>query len=234
MTVGTVTHSLRVPGDKSISHRALMCAALATGKSTIARILPSADVHSTAGVLRALGVSIPPLSDRVRVEGRGLGGLTPSLESLDCGNSGTTARLMSGAGTPPDEPATVKVVEEHLTVDTVREDIGAVRVHIENDVHEQPVTLDEVVEQVVVERAEVNRRVEHRRGPWYEDDTLVVPVYAEVEVIERHLVLAAEIRLRRQVQRSSHASTVPVTRQRAVVERRLPDGTWTRVDPEPS
>ena len=141
---------------------------------------------------------------------------------------------MSGAGTPPDEPATVKVVEEHLTVDTVREDIGAVRVHIENDVHEQPVTLDEVVEQVVVERAEVNRRVEHRRGPWYEDDTLVVPVYAEVEVIERHLVLAAEIRLRRQVQRSSHASTVPVTRQRAVVERRLPDGTWTRVDPEPS
>ena len=96
MTVGAVTHSLRVPGDKSISHRALLCAALAKGKSTICRILPSADVHSTAGVLRALGVSIPPLSDRIRVEGRGLGGLTPSLESLDCGNSGTTARLMSG------------------------------------------------------------------------------------------------------------------------------------------
>ena len=96
MTVGAVTHSLRVPGDKSISHRSLMCAALAKGKSTVCRILPSADVQSTAGVLRALGVGIPPLSDRVRVEGRGLGGLTPSLESLDCGNSGTTARLMSG------------------------------------------------------------------------------------------------------------------------------------------
>ena len=96
MMAGAVTHSLRVPGDKSISHRSLLCAALAKGKSTICRILPSADVQSTAGVLRALGVSIPPLSDRVRVEGRGLGGLTPSLESLDCGNSGTTARLMSG------------------------------------------------------------------------------------------------------------------------------------------
>jgi 3-phosphoshikimate 1-carboxyvinyltransferase len=87
---------LRVPGDKSISHRALICAALASGRSRIRNILPSADVHSTAGVLRALGTPIAALSDDVRVDGRGLGGLTAPADSLDCGNSGTTARLMSG------------------------------------------------------------------------------------------------------------------------------------------
>jgi 3-phosphoshikimate 1-carboxyvinyltransferase len=88
--------AVRVPGDKSISHRALICAALANGRSRIRNILPSADVHSTAGVLRALGAGIPALADDVRVDGRGLGGLTESPAPLDCGNSGTTARLMSG------------------------------------------------------------------------------------------------------------------------------------------
>ena len=87
---------LRVPGDKSISHRALICAALASGRSRVRNILPSADVHSTAGVLRALGTPIPALSDDLRVDGRGLRGLSSPGESLDCGNSGTTARLMSG------------------------------------------------------------------------------------------------------------------------------------------
>lgn len=88
--------SVRVPGDKSISHRALICAALAGGRSRIRRILPSADVHSTAAVLRALGAAIPPLDEDVRLDGRGLGGLLPAADVLDCGNSGTTARLMSG------------------------------------------------------------------------------------------------------------------------------------------
>ena len=87
---------LRVPGDKSISHRALICAALASGRSRIRNILASADVHATAGVLRSLGTAIPPLSDDVRVDGRGLGGLVAPTAELDCGNSGTTARLMSG------------------------------------------------------------------------------------------------------------------------------------------
>jgi len=96
MTASRPPRSLRVPGDKSISHRALICAALAGGRSRIRRILPSADVHSTAGVLRALGAAIPPLADDVRVDGRGLGGLTPAGDALDCGNSGTTARLMAG------------------------------------------------------------------------------------------------------------------------------------------
>jgi 3-phosphoshikimate 1-carboxyvinyltransferase len=88
--------AVRVPGDKSISHRALICAALASGRSRIRNILPSADVHSTGGVLRALGAGVPQLGDDMRVDGRGLGGLAAPASPLDCGNSGTTARLMSG------------------------------------------------------------------------------------------------------------------------------------------
>src|SRR3954447_2953793 len=88
--------AVRVPGDKSISHRALICAALASGRSRIRNILPSADVQSTAGVLRALGVAIPALADDIRVDGPGLGALSRPSAALDCGNSGTTARLMTG------------------------------------------------------------------------------------------------------------------------------------------
>ena len=88
--------AVRVPGDKSISHRALICAALASGRSRIRNILTSADVHSTAGVLRALGVAIPALADDLRVDGPGLGALSAPGTALDCGNSGTTARLMTG------------------------------------------------------------------------------------------------------------------------------------------
>lgn len=85
--------TVRVPGDKSISHRALILAALAPGTSRIEHILESADVQSTAGALRAMGSRIPPLSPRIHVEGTAL---TSPREPLDCGNSGTTTRLLAG------------------------------------------------------------------------------------------------------------------------------------------
>lgn len=91
-----VAGELTVPGDKSISHRALICAALAEGTSDVRGILPSADVQSTAGVLRALGVSIPPLAPMMQVTGAGRRSLREPSADLDCGNSGTTARLMAG------------------------------------------------------------------------------------------------------------------------------------------
>ena len=87
---------IRVPGDKSISHRALIFSALAEGTSRVRGVLRSADVESTAGVLRNLGVDIPPLADDVTIAGRGLRGLTAPVRDLDCGNSGTTTRLMAG------------------------------------------------------------------------------------------------------------------------------------------
>ena len=92
----TTRGTVRVPGDKSISHRALIMAALADGQSRISGILDSADVNSTAGVLRSLGVRVPDLSGSFRLQGRGLRGLNAASTFLDAGNSGTTVRLMSG------------------------------------------------------------------------------------------------------------------------------------------
>ncbi len=86
---------LRPPGDKSISHRALMLAALAHGTSKIAGLLSGADVKSSARVLRQLGTTISPIRDgaAVRITGARL---TAPGARLDCGNSGTTARLLLG------------------------------------------------------------------------------------------------------------------------------------------
>ena len=92
----TARGTIRVPGDKSISHRALILGALAAGESHISGILQSADVHSTASVLRALGVSVPDLSDSFRLSGKGLRGLRQPGTPLNAGNSGTTVRLMTG------------------------------------------------------------------------------------------------------------------------------------------
>ena len=88
--------TVRVPGDKSISHRALILASLADGESRIRGILDSEDVRSTAGVLLALGARMPMLSPDMRIVGVGLRGLKPPRQALRCGNSGTTTRLMAG------------------------------------------------------------------------------------------------------------------------------------------
>ena len=85
-----------MPGDKSISHRALILASLADSESAIRGILDSEDVNSTAGVLRALGASVPALSRSFVVKGSGIRGLRPPRTGLQCGNSGTTTRLMAG------------------------------------------------------------------------------------------------------------------------------------------
>lgn len=87
---------LRVPGDKSITHRALILAALASGSSRIVRPLIGADTRSTAAGLRAMAVAVPELGADVRIEGAGLHGLQASADPIDCGNSGTTARLLMG------------------------------------------------------------------------------------------------------------------------------------------
>jgi 3-phosphoshikimate 1-carboxyvinyltransferase len=94
---------LRVPGDKSISHRYALLAAIADGRSTIANYAPGADCASTLACVAALGAIVsrtaaadgaaPPL---VTIEGRGLRGLRAPSAPLDCGNSGSTMRMLSG------------------------------------------------------------------------------------------------------------------------------------------
>ena len=95
---GSLSGRVTVPGDKSISHRSLLFGAIAEGITTIEGLLPAEDPISTAACLRAMGVTISPIEagDIVRVEGVGLDGLQEPNQVLNCGNSGTTMRLMLG------------------------------------------------------------------------------------------------------------------------------------------
>ncbi len=87
---------VRVPGDKSISHRALMFGALATGRTQIAGLLEGEDVLNTAKALQALGAPVAKVGATWEVLGRGVGGLAEPAGDLDFGNSGTGVRLMMG------------------------------------------------------------------------------------------------------------------------------------------
>jgi 3-phosphoshikimate 1-carboxyvinyltransferase len=88
---------LRLPGDKSISHRALLFAALATGRSSLTNLATGDDVRATREALDALGVGIRTGAAAVTVSGNGLAGWREPEIVLDCGNSGTTMRVLSGA-----------------------------------------------------------------------------------------------------------------------------------------
>lgn len=95
--VAPLSGTIAVPGDKSISHRALMFAGLAVGETKIEGLLEGEDVLRTAAAMRALGAEV--IQDgpgRWRVAGRGIGGLTEPSDVLDMGNSGTAARLLCG------------------------------------------------------------------------------------------------------------------------------------------
>ena len=93
---GPLRGDLGVPGDKSIGHRALILAALADGETRISGLSGGEDNRRTAAALRAMGVEIDERSDEARVRGAGLRGLRPAAGVLDCGNSGTTMRLLCG------------------------------------------------------------------------------------------------------------------------------------------
>ena len=94
---GALAGQLRVPGDKSISHRALMFGALAIGETHISGLLEGEDVLNTAKALRQLGVNITQKAAGLwEVQGVGIGGLFESSDVLDMGNSGTSTRLLMG------------------------------------------------------------------------------------------------------------------------------------------
>ena len=94
---GPLRGHAEVPGDKSISHRALLLGALASGSSTIQGFLPGGDCTATLGCLRKLGIRVDaPSPTSLVVAGQGLGGLRAPAEALDCVRSGTTMRLLMG------------------------------------------------------------------------------------------------------------------------------------------
>lgn len=94
---GNLKGTIRVPGDKSISHRSIMLGALATGTTRISGFLEGEDAIATMNAFRAMGVQIEgPENGNVIVQGVGLRGLKAPQKVLDCGNSGTSMRLLSG------------------------------------------------------------------------------------------------------------------------------------------
>jgi len=88
---------IRLPGDKSISHRAAIIAALARGESHLSNFSTSSDCAATLGCLAKLGVRIDRNGSDIRVGGVGIGGFSAPTEPLDCGNSGSTMRMLAGA-----------------------------------------------------------------------------------------------------------------------------------------
>ncbi len=104
-TIGPIRRiqgTLSVPGDKSLSHRVAMIAAISEGTSEVLNYASSQDCQSTLSCLKALGVNIDLAGRDIQIQGRGLGGLTVPSSILDAGNSGTTIRLLAGilAGQP--------------------------------------------------------------------------------------------------------------------------------------
>jgi len=97
----------RIPGDKSISHRGLILGALAAGTSEVVDILEGEDVQSTARCLKELGVGISKIGNRTLIEGIGERGFLTPKNVLDCGNSGTTMRVMMGVLAGRDLTATL-------------------------------------------------------------------------------------------------------------------------------
>ena len=86
-----------IPGDKSVSHRSIMIGSLAEGTTMVHGFLHGEDNHATLRAFRSMGIAIEELQDGVlRIEGKGLRGLSEPLDVIDCGNSGTTIRLMTG------------------------------------------------------------------------------------------------------------------------------------------
>lgn len=95
--VSALVGHLGVPGDKSLSHRAVLIGAVCEGEALISGFGRSADTESTIAAVRALGVEVVEDGDDVvRVRGVGLGGLRPSDAPIDCGNAGTLMRLLAG------------------------------------------------------------------------------------------------------------------------------------------
>ena len=93
---GSLTGRIRVPGDKSISHRVLMFGALAVGETRVTGLLEGEDVMATAAALRAMGTTIEREGADWRIHGVGVGGLLQPEAPLDMGNSGTSTRLLMG------------------------------------------------------------------------------------------------------------------------------------------
>lgn len=121
------------------------------------------------------------------------------------------------------------VVEEVMTVSSRIQRTGAVRVRVEGRDETQTVTADAVHDVVDIRHVPRGVQVQEPRAPWTEGDALVVPVYEEVLVTERRLMLREEIHLVRQTRREPVQQQVSLRSEQAVIERQQPDGQWQSI-----
>ena len=135
--------TVRVPGDKSISHRSLMLGALASGRTRIEGLLEAEDVISTAKAVTALGCPARKVGDHWEVLGRGVGGLAQPAADLDFGNSGTGSRLMMGviAGNDIRARMTGDASLSRRPMRRVLTPLGQMGLRVEEDKETLPLTL---------------------------------------------------------------------------------------------
>ena len=122
------------------------------------------------------------------------------------------------------------VFAEELALGVDDKSVGAVRVRIEVEASSQQLPGEECVEQALVQRVPRDVAVPSARPPWSEGDTLVVPVYTERVEVRRTLVLTEEIRIARHALRRPVTTEAVARRERAVIERRQPDGSWREIE----
>ena len=135
---------IAVPGDKSISHRAVLVGAIADGETRVEGFGRSADTESSIAAIRALGVTVHDDEvDVLRVEGAGLRGLGEASQPIDCGNSGTTLRLLAGilAGQKGRFELTGDESLRRRPVDRIAEPLAQMGAHIETDDGKPPLAV---------------------------------------------------------------------------------------------
>jgi stress response protein YsnF len=136
----------------------------------------------------------------------------------------------SNASATAAQHSVLPVFAEELALGVDDKVVGALRVRIEVEASPQQLPGEECVEQALVQRVPRGVAVAAARPPWSEGDTLVVPVYAERVEVRRTLVLTEEIRIARHALRRAVSTEAVARRERAVVERRQPDGSWREVE----
>ena len=129
-------------------------------------------------------------------------------------------------------PLTVPVIREELLVGKSLVEVGAVRIRLVTDSTVEQLDVPLGRDEVSVERVPFGTPVDAPRAPWQDGDVWVVPVYEEVLVTERRLMLKEELRLTRRRIDSVEHREVALQRQRAVIERRSDDGSWVELESE--
>jgi stress response protein YsnF len=127
-------------------------------------------------------------------------------------------------------PTVLPLLAEELALGVDDKTVGALRVRIEVEASPQHLPGEECVGQALVQRVPRDVAVAAAQPPWSEGDTLVVPVYAERVEVRRTLVLTEEIRIARHALRRPVTTEAVARRERAVIERRQPDGTWREIE----